>query len=119
MTQFKHFHGSPNRATSDCGRAEVRTDAHGEVDGFARLDGRLVVRGNYADMGGVYADHPVADDDWALVVETFGDLRSARDTWRAKLNLEHERRMDAREAAFDGIEQVRGGAYDPNADGYN
>lgn len=79
MVKIEYHDGAPIRAISDCGRASVRLDAHGEIDDFNHLDGRLVTRGNYADGRGLYSDHPVAASDWAIVVEAMRALSAARE----------------------------------------
>lgn len=118
MSAIEFFRDFPFRAVSDCGRAVVRTDAHGEVDGLALLDGGQVFRGYHA-VNGRMTNQAVAVDDWALVCATFADLRAAIDAHCAARDEAYYAALDSRADRFSGAHRVRGGAYDPYADGCN
>lgn len=118
MSAIEYFRGCPFRAVSDCGRVVVRTDAHGEVDGLALLDGGQVFRGYHA-VDGRMTSQAVADDDWALVSATFAALRTAIAAYREVRDAAYYASLDRRADRFLGAECVRGGAYDPYADGGN
>ena len=97
--------------TSECGRVVTR---HNWDD--ARLDGRLVVRGYHTDANGsVDRAAPVSAEDWALVVATMRDVSAAYEQEIAIRDKARFAKLDAAEARLDGIEMVRGGAYDPHA----
>lgn len=108
----------PTGAKSACGRAVAWTNHHGEVNGGALLDGRPVWRGYYT-LDGRQTSEEVAADDWRLVCDLYTALRAARERVHIELEREAYARAVARERALDGIERVRGGAYDPYVDGPN
>ena len=96
--------------TSDCGRI-----IHRDVDDGPQIDGRRAWRGLYVGPDGL-ADQtaPVPAADWAAAVAVMAAVGAERERRNEASREVTLRRLDERDAHLDGIERIKGGAYDHN-----
>jgi hypothetical protein len=81
-----------------------------------QIGGRWAWRGHYCGATGkADPSNPVADTDWAAACELMREVDAAHRAYSDALRDAAHAKEDARIDALRGIEQVRGGAYDPNA----
>ena len=99
------FGGLIVQGTSDDGRITYRSDSDNVV-----IDGRMAFRGCWW-----HTQDRVDAADWSAACDLMRQVDAAKAHECDRRAAEVEAQMDAREAALDGIENVRGGAYDRNA----
>lgn len=116
MATIKTEHGI-TRGTSADGRIVF---VYSRDDGGIRIDGRWAKRGFYQHclpggmVGGMNQADPVSSDDWTAACALMDAVIAAHDAYSDALREQAFAALDAREAALDGVEKVRGGAYDAN-----
>lgn len=97
------------QATSDDGRITYRTDDDGPC-----IDARKAFRGAWW-----HSTEQVPAEDWEAAIEVMSAANRALSGERDRRAEVAHAAQDARIDALAGIESVRGGAYDPRADGWN
>lgn len=109
MATITSNHGVWSGASDD-GRIAYTDHAAGSV----QIDGRWAWRGKWVGDDGRATADDVPQSDWAAAVAVILAVQSAREARQDAVREAVYARQDAREEALDGIERVRGGAYDHN-----
>ncbi|MDD9396378.1 hypothetical protein [Staphylococcus aureus] len=99
------FGGIILQGTSADGRITYRSDNDGPV-----IDGRKAFRGCWW-----HTQDRVCESDWLAACELMSDVAAAKQAECDRRADAAHAAQDARQDALAGIENVRGGAYDPNA----
>ena len=99
------------RVTSDCGRIVYQTNSSGPI-----IDGRKAWRGAFCDPEtGRATQQQVSEDLWQLACEVISVAMKTEEAESERRRDHAHAAQDSRIDALAGIENVRGGAYDPGA----